>query len=151
MRLSDEPQYLAAVPAAYNGDFETARINLKALISRARIEGDTLTAGYLLQVLGDVEARANNTEVAHSLHQEALSLDAGNPLPLLLYAKGLLRAFRRPDLALSRLVEVQALIESGRWKPGEDEPNREWYEREISDLRHEITNNGPQLGMQPAR
>ena len=125
MKLSEQPEYLVAIPAALSRDFSTARKNLQILLSRAKGEKDTQTTGYLLQVLGDVEAEADNIEVAHSLHEEALSLDPGNPRPQLLYAKGLLRAFRRPDLALRRLTEVETLISSGRWEPDEDEPSRE--------------------------
>ena len=138
MRLSDEPEYRLVIPAILDGDFTTARANLKTLISRAQAEGDTLTTGYLLQVLGDMEAHAGDTKMAHSLHEQALAMDPNNPLPLLLYAQGLLRAFHQPDLARSRLAEAEVLVKSGCWKPGKDEPSREWYEREFKNLRSEI-------------
>lgn len=138
MKLSEQPEYLVAIPAAASKDFSTARKNLQILLSRARGEKDSQTTGYLLQALGDVEAEAGNVEIAHSLHEEALSRDSGNPLPLLLYAKGLLRAFRRPDLALKRVAEIESLMSSGRWTPGKDEPSREWYQAELTTLRQEI-------------
>ena len=143
MRLSDQPEYRVAIPASHSGDFATARANLETLVSRARSEGDIQTASYLLQVLGDVEARAGNIELAHSLHKEGLALDPGSPLPLLHYAKGLLRAFKRPDLALSRLAEAEALLTSGNWRPGESEMSRDWYETEFNELRNEIVRQKP--------
>jgi len=77
------------------------------------------------------------------LHKEGLALDPGSPLPLLHYAKGLLRAFKRPDLALSRLAEAEALLTSGNWRPGESEMSRDWYETEFNELRNEIVRQKP--------
>src|SRR5438093_9463178 len=83
MRLSDQPEYRVAIPAAMSGDYSTARDNLNVLIWRARGENDVQTLGHLLQVLGDVEARTGNEEFGHALHMEAVGLDADSPLPLL--------------------------------------------------------------------
>ena len=126
------------------GDLLTVRQNLQELIIRARGKGDNLTTGFLLQKLGDVEAMSGNVERAESLHSEALALDPDNPLPLLLYAKGLLKAFRRPDLALTQLGVLEKLLNSGRWVQGDDEPPREYYESEASILRKEIDHSQEQ-------
>jgi hypothetical protein len=139
MRLSDQPEYLVAVPAAVEGDLSTARENLNIVLRRARGEGDTLTVGLLLQLLGDVEARDGNISLAHSLHEEAIALNPHTPICLFYYARGLVRAFRKPELALIRLTEVEAFLESDRWNPKEeDELPKLWYEREIEALRQEI-------------
>ena len=84
MRLSDQPEYLTAIPAALNGDYVTARSNLLPLLSRARAEGDTATICYLLQTMGDIEARSGNQDRGHKLHLEAVALDPKSPLPILL-------------------------------------------------------------------
>jgi len=137
MRLSDQPEYRVAIPAAMSGDYSTARDNLNVLIWRARGENDVHTLGHLLQVLGDVEARTGNEEFGHALHMEAVRLDADSPLPLLRYAQGLLEAFRRADLAKERLADAEAMLNSKR-ALGTDELPRSWYQAEFERLRKEL-------------
>jgi len=138
MRLSDQPEYLAAIPAMYEGDYVTARRNLRAVLSRAEAEADTLTASYLLQLLGDTEARSGDKALAHTLHGKALSLDPVNPHSLLIYARSLFSAFREPALAQLRIAEVESLIQSPTWVPDGDDPDRAWYQQECKKLRASI-------------
>jgi hypothetical protein len=142
MRLSDQPEYQAAVPAALSGDHATARSNLEVLIARARAEKDVHSLGQLLQILGDVEARTGNAELGHKLHMEAVQLDADSPYPLLRYAQGLLDAFKRADLAKARLADAEAMLNS---KPNlaEDELPRSWYQSEFERLRQGLAHLEP--------
>src|SRR5687768_4263473 len=134
MRLSDQPEYRVAIPAAMSGDYPTARSNLQVLITRARTEKDVHSLGHLLQILGDVEARAGNEEQGHKLHMEAVQLDANSPYPLLRYAQGLLDAFKRADLAKVRLAEAEAMLNSNPNLAAEELPRR-WYQSEFERLR----------------
>src|SRR6267142_3303294 len=119
MKLSEQREYLIAIPAKVRGDYQTARSNLEALISRLRIEPGTPWLGFILQTLGDVEALDGRLEEGHRLHQEAVALDPGSPMPLLHYAEGLLRAFARPDLAKLRLSEAEAKLADSSWRETE--------------------------------
>lgn len=140
MRLSDEPDFLFAIPAAVAGDFSGARTSLLRLIARARQEqNQDGHLGYLLQVLGGVEARAGNAVEGHALHQEAISLDLGSPLPRLLYAKSLLEAFKLPEEAKAQLAKAEAIFESVPKRDDPDEPIA-WYEEQFREL-------GARLGM----
>ncbi|MCF6203218.1 MAG: hypothetical protein L3J59_06025 [Methylococcaceae bacterium] len=114
------------------------RTQLKLLISRGQSEGDMLTTGYLLQVLGDKEAEIGNIKIAHLLHRKAINLDADTPLPHLIYATGLLRAFNRPDLAIKQIRELRSLLQIGKWKPTVNEPSRHWYLKQLNFLCDEI-------------
>lgn len=136
MRLSEQKEYLAAMLAADKGDVIAVRTNLMLLLGRARAENDTLNVVYMHQRLGDVEAKSGNIEKAHSLHIEAIGLDPSSPLPVLEYAKSLLRVFRRPDLASARVMEAQALLAS--LSPSDDELPRSWYEKEIHALIQDL-------------
>lgn len=137
MRLSDDDDYRIAVPAASAGNFDTARKGFERLISKARALADKHSLEYLLQSLGDMEARAGNLERALSLHAEAIRLDATSPLPVLAYAQGLAWSFANPDEALLQLLNCEALLESYH-AASEDELPVEWYEKEIDALRKEI-------------
>ncbi len=114
------------------------RTQLKLLISRGQNEGDTLTTGYLLQVLGDKEAEIGNIKIGHLLHRKAINLDTDTPLPLLIYATGLFRAFNRPDLAIKQIRVLRSLLQIGKWKPTVNEPSRNWYLKELNFLCDEI-------------
>jgi len=138
MKLSDQEEYLIAIPAAVAGDYASARQNLQILIKRALDEEDTITACHLLQTLGDVEVGAGNAEIAHALHEQALGIDRDSIYPLFTYAKSLFRIFRRPDLALLRLNELEELLTSGRWEPSDNDMSREWYERNMAYLRQQL-------------
>ena len=142
MRLSDQPEYRVAIPAAVSGDYATARSNLEVLILRARAENDGFVLGHLLQTLGDVEARCGNEELGHKLHMEAVQLDAESPYPLLRYAQGLLGAFRRADLAKARLADAEAMLNS-KSSLGADELSRTWYQSEFERLRKGLAHLEP--------
>jgi hypothetical protein len=142
MRLSDQPEYRAAIPAAMRGDYTTARSSLQLLISRARDEKDVQTLGHLLQTLGDVEARAGNHELGHKLHMEAVQLDPDSPYPLLRYAQGLLDAFKRADLAKARLADAEAMLDSNPSLATEELP-RSWYQSEFDRLRKGLAHLEP--------
>ncbi len=114
------------------------RAQLKLLISRGQSEGDTLTTGYLLQVLGDKEAEIGNIKTGHLLHRKAINLETDTPLPHLIYATGLFRAFNRPDLAIKQIRELRSLLQIGKWKPTVNEPSRNWYLRQLNSLCDEI-------------
>lgn len=134
MRLSDEPDYLFAVPAAAAGDYAGARTSLLRLIGRARQErAEDSHLGYLLQVLGSVEARAGNAAEGHALHREAIDLDSASPLPRLLYAKSLLEAFKLPEEAKAQLAKAEAIFGSMLNRDDSDEPIA-WYEEQFHEL-----------------
>ena len=116
----------------------TTRAQLKLLISRGQREGDTLTTGYLLQVLGDKEAEIGNIKIGHLLHRKAINLDTETPLPHLIYATGLLRAFNRPDLAIKQVRELRSLLQIGTWEPTVNEPSHNWYLKQLNSLCDEI-------------
>ena len=142
MRLSDQPEYRVAIPAAMSGDYATARSNLEMLISRARSEKDGPSLGQLLQTLGDVEARCGNEELGHKLHMEAVQLDAKSPYPLLRYAQGLLDAFKRADLAKARLADAEAMLNL-KTSLAPDELPRTWYQSEFERLRKGLAHLEP--------
>lgn len=123
---------------AKSEDYQVSKLDLKLLISRGRKEKDSLTTGYLLHTLGDLEAQVGNTETAHSLHKEAIELDSHTPQSYLIYATGLFRAFNRADLAIKQIRELRLLILSGKWEPTINEPSRHWYMNELNALSEEI-------------
>lgn len=137
MKLSQQPEYLVAVPAAVSGDFLLARQHLETLLSRVEAGDDFSSLGYVLQILGDVEANLGNSERATQLHERAIALDAQSPLPYLFYAQGLLRAFRDPEKSLAALREAEKVLLSD-WRESDDELPKSYYEHEIHALRDEI-------------
>jgi predicted Zn-dependent protease len=141
MRLSDEEDYRNAVPASHTGNFDSARKGFERLIQKARTEGDKGSLCYLLQSLGDMEARAGNLELAVSLHEEAIGLYPMSPYPLLTFAQGLLRSFKKPTEALSKLADCERLLKS--YSATADELPAGWYETEINELRNEIACSRP--------
>lgn len=143
MRLSDQPEYLNAVLASVDGHFSTARENFEVLIARAEIEEDLPTLSFLLQLLGNVEAKAGDPELGHQYHKRALTLGMDIPFIYLQYAKGLLNSFGRDDLATLQLTAAEDFLNSTRWLAGEDDLPREWYEQEIANVRAEIRSRQP--------
>jgi predicted Zn-dependent protease len=135
VRLSQYPEYLAAIPAAASGDFASARSSLEALLAKIGAQAEPESLAYVLQLLAGVEAQAGNTEKALSLHEHALSVDSTNPLTLLNCAKSLLGHLNQPALALARLQSAESLLASGAWRPDEHDMPRQWYEREIQSVR----------------
>jgi predicted Zn-dependent protease len=136
VELSKQAEYRIAIPAAVDGDYATARVNLEILLARCADESDLGTRGYLLQVLGNIEARDGKIQRGHELHQAALRLDPDSPLPQLLYAKGLLRAFGDPAGAQARLVTLESHLAEN--PPDEEGMGAAWYREEIALLRREI-------------
>jgi predicted Zn-dependent protease len=136
--LSEQPEYQLAIPAAVKGDYETASNNLRALIARASDEGDLLNTAFLLHVLGDVEAKSGHEDKGHALHAQAIELHAGQPLPHLMYAEGLLRAFKRPDLAMQELHRLREILDAGKLETGANEQTIEWYESEYESLGKQV-------------
>ena len=135
MRLSDQPEYLAAVPAIADGDYDTGRRNLERLLVTCRERADVATTGFVLQLLGDLEARSGNFDKGRAFYEEAVRLDSASPLPLLLYAKSLATLFADRDLALLRLAEAEQIFNAATWRPIEDGLDREWYQRECNAVR----------------
>lgn len=135
IRLSEYPEYMAAVPAAVRGDYSLARSNLETLIAKIEPSCEPGDLAHVIQILADVEAQAGNTELGLRLQERAVALGGDHPLLPILCAKSLLRSFKRPDLALARLSEAESALTSN-WNPIPDDMPRDWYEREISSLRH---------------
>jgi predicted Zn-dependent protease len=143
IRLSEFPEYLAAIPAAADGEFASARSNLGILLTKVESKCEPEELAYLLQLLGDVEARAGNLEAAFSLQERALAADSSSPLTLLLCAKSLLGSFQRPDLALAKLHQAELLLASDKWSPTENDMSRQWYEQEIRAVRQTALQHEP--------
>ncbi len=143
VKLSEFPEYLAAVPAAVAGDFATARANLEVLFAKVEPLESPEHSAYLLQLLGDVEARSGNREKALSLYTRAVDVDCFNPLTRLHCAKSLLDHLHSPSLALARLKEAESLLASDAWHPSEDDMSRHWYEREIQSVRRRALRQEP--------
>jgi predicted Zn-dependent protease len=138
VRLSDQPEYLTAIPAFASRDYGTARDNLNVLITRLRSGGEPSEIAFLLHILGDVEAESGHPDKGHALHQEAISLDEGHPSGHISYAKGLLRSFNQRDRALDQLRKAEEIVRSTAWVPDEDDLPRTYYEKEIAEIRGEI-------------
>ena len=141
MRLSEQPEYLIAIPAAVEGDYETARRNLDILINRGREQQATLQVAYLLHVRGDVEARAGNAAECHSLHSAAIEMFPDIPLGYIQYATGLLKHLHDRDGALGQLERAESVLGTERWRASDDDLPRHWYEEEIRKLRSEASGN----------
>jgi tetratricopeptide (TPR) repeat protein len=135
VRLSEFPEYLAAIPAADAGDLVAARTSFEALLARIESQGSLEHVAFVLLLLADVEARSGNVEKALSLHERAIATDAFNPSTLIHCAKSLLSHLNNVALALSRLQEAESLLASGKWQPSEHDMSRQWYEREIESVR----------------
>jgi len=135
VRLSQYPEYLAAIPAAASGDFAAARSNLDALLVRIEAHADAEHLAYVVQLMADVEAQAGNIEKALTLHERALAIDGSSPLARLNCAKSLVSRLNLPALALERLHEAETLLASSHWQPSEHDMSRQWYEREIQSVR----------------
>ena len=135
VRLSQYPEYLAAIPAAAAGDFVSARSNLEALLAKIEAQADPQHLAYVVQLIADVEAQTGNAGKALALHERALAIDATSPLTRLKCAKSLVSHLGRPELALVRLREAESLLASDQWQPSEDDMPRQWYEREIQSVR----------------
>ncbi len=141
MKLSEQPEYLVAIPAAARKDYAVARENLETLLYRAEAEGDVRSLGFLLQTLGDVEAYSGDQQRATELHQKAIALDPRSPLPYLFYAQGLFRAFGNSKASLGMLSEAERILATV-WRDDENELPKSYYEREFQNLKNEIANVG---------
>jgi hypothetical protein len=141
IRFSECPEYLAAIPAKAAGNFELARANLEALIAKIDEMHEPEELAYVLYHLADVEGRAGNEERGLSLQARALAIDSANPLILLFCAKSLLGGFHRPDLALMRLQEAEAMLLSPKYVQCDNDLPYAWYELEISETRQKAMEN----------
>jgi predicted Zn-dependent protease len=135
VKLSEFPEYLAAVPAAASGDFASARSAFQSLLAKIESHANSEQLAFVLQLLADVEAQAGNAEKALSLHERAVAIDSFNPFTRLNCAKSLLARLNNSALALTRLHEAESLLASHTWQPGEEDMSRQWYEREIQAAR----------------
>ena len=127
MRLSEQPEYLTAIPAALNGDFETARASLKSLIARAREQQALEQVAYLTHVLADVEVRAGDQKQFHSLHASAIAMFPDVPLEYIHYATGLLKHLGDRPGALAQLAKAEQLLGTQRWTATGDDLSERWY------------------------
>ena len=135
MLLSSHQEYRTAVLATADGDLDTARSNFELLAQIAEDEGDTVRLSYILQMLGDVEARAGNLDIGHAYHRRAVGLCPNIPLVLLHYANGLRSAFNSPGLASDQINAAERLLNSKDWDTDADNISRSWYTRRIAELR----------------
>lgn len=138
MEYDDQLERLKPIPVVTNKDYLISKLHLERLLTRCQNEGDTLSIGYLLQALGDLEAKSGHTRSGHTLHCEAIDLDSNTPHPRLLYATGLLRAFNRPDLAIKQINKLRDFLNTDKWEPTANEPSRKWYLFELNALSEEI-------------
>ena len=137
MRLSDQREYLTAIPAAADGDFATARANLATLIERGRVEHADEQVAYLTHVLADVEARAGNLDRCHFLHASAIEMFPDVPLSYIHYATTLIRRLGERERAFDELMKAERLLGTERWRMTGDDLPEHWYREEIEKLRSE--------------
>ena len=138
MKLSDFPEYQTAVIASVAGDLESARTAYEFLVEQAEADDDTIAIAYLLQALGNIEARDGNIELGHELHLRAIGQSVGIPLSIISYARALTQHFGDSELALVKLNEADALISSDFWDRKRDNIPLDSYKKMIEEVRSEI-------------
>jgi len=138
MRLSEQPEYLEAIPAKIQGNYNVARENLEALLLKTERMGDRETGSYLMQVLGDVEALAGNRAKAEALHLDGIRMFPTIPFGYLKFAKCLWHHLRDGESALKQISVAENVLKSSEWQTSGDDLPREWYELEFSTLRSAI-------------
>ena len=141
MLLSEESDWLTAIPAAVNGELELAKVCLERLISKAHKTNDSNRLGYIYQTLGDIEARLGNIDRASTLHEQAIALDPHSPLPYLFYAQGLWKAFNNTSSSLAMIEKAHEVLSNPRWTETDNELPRSWYLEEFEILRKEVLSN----------
>ncbi len=139
MNFFESPDYKAAVFSSIEGELAIARGAYERLLETAEAEDDVVAISHLMQSLANIEIRDGNVELGHELHRRAIGQCPGVPLNLIVYAKGLAEHFGMPDQAEQRLLEAERLLDSDRWNRRIDNISRESYEKQISEIRNEIT------------
>ena len=105
---------------------------------RAEANDDDVAISFLLQSLGNVEARLGNIELGHELHLRAVGQSRGVPLNLIVYAKGLVNYFDDSDSAEQKLKQAESLIASDKWNRRLDTNSPESYAIQIAEVRKAI-------------
>ncbi len=141
MLLSEESDWLTAIPAASNGELELAHQCLERLILKAQVSNDTDYLGYIYQTLGDIEARMGNIDRASILHEHAIALDPDSPLPYLFYAQGLWKAFGNVSSSLTMIEKANEVLNNAKWTETDEELPRTWYMEEFEKLRNQVLSN----------
>lgn len=138
MKLSESPDYKAAVFASVNGQLDDAKQAFERLLDQAEANDDDVAISFLLQSLGNVEARLGNIELGHELHLRAVGQSRGVPLNLIVYAKGLVNYFDDSDSAEQKLKQAESLIASDKWNRRLDTNSPESYAIQIAEVRKAI-------------
>ncbi len=143
MKFSELPDYRAAVFASAQGQLSDAREAYHRLLDEAENSDDDVAISFLLQSLGNVEARDENFQLAHKYHLSAIGQTRGIPLNLIQYAKALGSYFELPERALEKLAEAEKLLNSAKWNRAKDNISKRDYETLISDFRDELLSDQP--------
>ncbi len=138
MKFSELPDYRAAVFASAQGQLADARDAYHRLLDEAEGSDDEIAISFLLQSLGNVEARDENFQLAHRHHLSAIGQSRGIPLHLIQYAKALGSYFELPDRALEKLNEAEKMLANGKWNRAKDSISQEDYQTLICDFRDEL-------------
>ena len=115
MKLSEHPEYQTAVTAGLESKFKEARAAYLQLIAIAERENDIPAHSYLLQCLGDIEARDGNRRIGWRMHRQAIEYSPNIPFVLIMYAKSLANHFDRKKLAVEMLDQAEQLLDSHEW------------------------------------
>jgi predicted Zn-dependent protease len=138
MKLSEHPEYQTAVTAGLESKFKEARAAYLQLIAIAERENDIPAHSYLLQCLGDIEARDGNRRIGWRMHRQAIEYSPNIPFVLIMYAKSLANHFDRKKLAVEMLDQAEQLLDSHEWKQTDDNITAESYANQIANARVEI-------------
>ncbi len=143
MKFSELPDYRAAVFASAQGQLSDAREAYHRLLDEAENNDDDVAISFLLQSLGNIEARDENFQLAHKYHLSAIGQTSGIPLNLIQYAKALGSYFELPERALEKLAEAEKLLNSAKWNRAKDNISKRDYETLITDFRDELLSDQP--------
>ena len=146
MKLSESPDYKAAVFASVNGQLDDAKQAYERLLDQAEANDDDVAISFLMQSLGNVEARLGNFELGHELHLRAVGHSQGVPLNLIVYAKGLVNYFGDAQSAEQKLREAESLIKSSKWNRRLDTILPGTYAEQIAEVRETIAEQGGNSG-----
>lgn len=146
MKLSESPDYKTAVFASVNGQLDDAKQAYERLLDQAEANDDDVAISFLMQSLGNIEARLGNFELGHELHLRAVGQSSGVPLNLIVYAKGLANYFDDPQSAEQKLREAESLIASGKWNRRLDNISPESYADQIAQVRETIAEQSDNSG-----
>ena len=135
MKLSESPDYKTAGFSSVNGQLDDAKQAYERLLDQAEADDDDVAISFLMQSLGNIEARLGNIELGHELHLRAIGSSHGVPFNLISYAKGLVNYFDDPESAEQKLKEAESLIQSGKWNRRLDNISPESYADQIAEVR----------------